>query len=279
MKKGLHCALVHRCYRNSFFQTLIAVISAKIHRKTGIYGYLNYICLTGFNRDRLLMLPSIKKARTFIKPNFTAAQETIIPYKDRENTFIYAGRLEEQKGIKELLDAWYLLETKADDPEKLPKLELYGTGPETDYAKKYVEKHGLRRVDLHEPLPHREILKIIAGSKALILPTKWYEGFPMTIAEAFSTGTPVIGTNLGNTGDLIKNTFEGTAPDHGCFTALGALIDPDDMEASLANIIENWEDFIYDEAAFAGAAKAYGEEENKRIFDGILKKAANAAVL
>ncbi len=284
IKKGLHCAVLHKCYRGSFTQTLLCVISSKIHRKKGIYNRLNYICLTEFNRDKLLTLSGINKDRIYIKPNFTAAQETFIPYKDRENTFIYAGRIEEQKGTKELLDAWFILETKAKDPENIPALDLYGTGPETDYARKYIEKHGLRRVNLHDSLPHEDIIKTIGRSKALILPTKVYESFGMTTIEAFSVGTPVIGTDLGNTGDLIKNTVAepeknttgntdaertGSA-DSARFTPLGALIDPTDMEASLAGIIEAWDTFTYDTAAFQKAARKYGEEENKRIFTDIL---------
>lgn len=74
---GLLCAVRHGCYRGSRLQTLICVISSWLHRATGIYGRINYICLTEFNRDKLL---SINEARgkqmispdhVFIKPNFT----------------------------------------------------------------------------------------------------------------------------------------------------------------------------------------------------------------
>ena len=41
-------------------------------------------------------------------------------------------------------------------------------------------------------------LKTLACSKALIFPSIWYEGFPMTIAESFSLGVPVISTNIEN---------------------------------------------------------------------------------
>ena len=51
--------------------------------------------------------------------------------------------------------------------------------------------------------------KIISESKALILPTQWYEGFPMVIAESYSEGTPVIGSDIGNTGSLILNELTG----------------------------------------------------------------------
>ena len=50
---------------------------------------------------------------------------------------------------------------------------------------------------------------MIGESKALILPTQWYEGFPMTIVESYSVGTPVAGSDLGNTGSLIEEGMSG----------------------------------------------------------------------
>lgn len=43
----------------------------------------------------------------------------------------------------------------------------------------------------------------------MILPTQWYEGFPMSIVEAFSVGTPVIGSDIGNVGSIIVNGVNG----------------------------------------------------------------------
>lgn len=75
LKKGLACAVKHGCYRNSRMQTLILTISALIHRATGIYGKINFICLTEFNKEKLLLINSKKEiidpARVFVKPNFT----------------------------------------------------------------------------------------------------------------------------------------------------------------------------------------------------------------
>ena len=48
-----------------------------------------------------------------------------------------------------------------------------------------------------------EARKLIAISRALILPTRWYEGFPMSIVEAFSVGTPVLCSALGNAGAVV----------------------------------------------------------------------------
>ena len=58
-------------------------------------------------------------------------------------------------------------------------------------------------------VPNIEVRKLIADSRALILPTQWYEGFPMSILEAYSVGTPVICSDLGNAGSLVIDGVTG----------------------------------------------------------------------
>ena len=58
-------------------------------------------------------------------------------------------------------------------------------------------------------LDNKEVLKIVRHSKAVILPTQLYEGFPMVLVESFSCGTPVIGSNIGNVGNIIKDGVNG----------------------------------------------------------------------
>ncbi len=77
VKRGLWCSIKHSCYRDSRLQTLVCAANMKIHRMTGIYGKINYICLTEFNKEKLLEINRvtgkelIKPNRVFIKPNFT----------------------------------------------------------------------------------------------------------------------------------------------------------------------------------------------------------------
>ena len=58
-------------------------------------------------------------------------------------------------------------------------------------------------------VPNTEARKLIANSKTLVLPTQWYEGFPMSIVEAFSVGTPVVCSNLGNVGSIVEEGVTG----------------------------------------------------------------------
>ena len=206
VSKGLGCALKHKCYRGSFLQTLLCVVSTRIHRWTGIYGKINYICLTEFNKEKLLQLKGIQEERVFVKPNFVDRKAEIKV--ERKDQFVFAGRLDKLKGIDLLLTAW------KEMGESAPKLVVCGTGPMEDWCKAYVRENNLN-VEMRGYLPNEETLEIIGESRALILPTQWYEGFPMTIVEAFSVGTPVICSNLGNCGCVVEEGVTGYkfAPD------------------------------------------------------------------
>jgi glycosyltransferase involved in cell wall biosynthesis len=43
----------------------------------------------------------------------------------------------------------------------------------------------------------------------LVFPSEWYEGFPMTIVEAFATGLPVVASRLGSAAELIRDGETG----------------------------------------------------------------------
>ncbi|MBR1876903.1 MAG: glycosyltransferase family 4 protein [Lachnospiraceae bacterium] len=268
LNKGFICALKHRCYRGSFIQTLISAVSALIHRKTGIYGRLNYICLTGFNKKKLLSLKQIQPDKVFIKPNFTSRVSTIVPYDKRDNRFVYAGRLDELKGVRELFEAWKVIEMNT---EEVPILDVCGLGPLEEWCRAFIKENDMKSIRMHGAVSHDAVMMAVSAAKAGILLCKWYEPFGMSVIEAFSVGTPMIVTSIGSPKELIKSAHYYGNKDTTCFTTLGALIPIDNTTGSLADTIMNWDAFKYDEGSMQKAAAEYGEEENKRIFDEILK--------
>lgn len=203
LERGLSCSVRHSCYRGSRAQTLVSAAVLKLHRLLGTYRRLYYICLTEFNREKLLSLNRkgkevIRRERVFVKPNFAwdpadrARGEEAEPEK---NQYIYAARLEKLKGIRTLLEAW------REFPDR--PLVICGSGPEEEWARRYVEEHRMAQVRLTGQLLHDQVLRLLAESKALILPTLWYEGQPMTILESYAVGTPVLASALGNAGDMV----------------------------------------------------------------------------
>lgn len=201
---GPNRACRYKCYRASFLQSYIAARILLYNRKRGVYKKINYICLTSFNREKLLSAQGIfDKSRIYIKPNF-AQMMKYIPYRERKKQFVCVSRLSEEKGIPELLDAWKEFERKGYDIN----LILCGDGELKNDVEKKIEAE-CHHVTFMGKTDHKKVLEIISESLLFVFPTKWYEGFPMVIAECFSCGTPVLTNDIGNPGKIVINGENG----------------------------------------------------------------------
>lgn len=206
IEDGLKCAVQHGCYRNSKLQTLGSAAILKIHRMMGTYRKIFYICLTEFNREKLLSLNKngkqvIEPENIFVKPNFVNVDKVFAETIKREH-YIYVGRFDNLKGVRILLEAWKKF------PDK--KLLLCGSGGEEEtWAQTYIERYGMKQVYLLGQQPRENVLTLLSESKALIVPTLCYEGQPMVILESYATGTPVLSSDIGNAGDMVVEGVTG----------------------------------------------------------------------
>ena len=110
------------------------------------------------------------------------------------------GRLTPEKGIRTLLEAW------REIGNELP-LQIAGDGPlasEVERASREMES-----VTWLKWLPRAEILQRMKDASVLILPSTWYEGFPMILAEAFAVGLPVIASKLGSMASIVDHQRTG----------------------------------------------------------------------
>ena len=251
LEKGLKQAVRYGCYRNSRAQTLVSALSMYIHRVTGIYRKINYICLTEFNREKLLEVNKngreiFSKSSIYVKPNFTPEEITDI-CTDREEIFVYVGRLEKEKGIHLLLEAWKQITDK--------KLIICGSGTQEKWCREFVEKNHMENVDLKGQIPKAEVLELIKEAQALIFPSQWYEGFPMTIVESFSCGTPVIVNDIGNGSFLIQDGVNGRKLKK-------------DIKEDLVRTIQEWKGGMY-EGAKETFRQKYSPEKNYEVLNQI----------
>lgn len=191
--------------------------------------------------------------------------------KARKDRFVYVGRIEKQKGIRVLLRAWRYMGGEA------PRLVICGTGSEMGTCNGYLERERLSMVEMRGYVPNEEIKSIIEDSLALIMPTQWYEGFGMVVIEAYSVGTPVVGSDIGNVADLIKDGETGIHFRYDDPSSLARAVrwiqahplDPDHIREIYATYFTEQENYrilkdIYD-AAVCGANK-----EKVRYIDGSL---------
>lgn len=199
VSKGLEQSLKHKCYRNSLSQTFIMYTMLKLHRIIGTYDKINYITLTEFNKQKLSTLVK-DESKIHIKPNFVEKREDI--ERTLEDYFVYIGRLDDIKGINFLVEGWKNI-------DKNINLYIIGTGPEEEKLKHTISENKLSNVKLLGFMKREDAFKVIEKSRAIIIPSKWYEGFPMTIVESFSLGVPVIGSKLGNIESIVEDERSG----------------------------------------------------------------------
>lgn len=263
LKKGLFMAVKQKCYRKSRLETLICVSSLKIHRALGIYKKINYICLTNFNKEKLLQINHgkkiyIDKNKVFVKPILYGLQGDYTNYRTRQNIIVFFGRHEKNKGVYTLVSAW-----KAIDKFSLI---ICGKGPETSNMQRIVSKSGISNIEFRGYVTDKEKEDLISKAFAVVIPSMWYEGFPMTILESYAYGTPIIGGDIGNVGNIILKDHTGVTFKH------------DDAE-DLVKAVERLEAINNEEFSrhiYEIYNKKYNSEENyrqlKHIYDTVCGK-------
>ncbi|MEW5989674.1 MAG: glycosyltransferase family 4 protein, partial [Chloroflexota bacterium] len=132
--------------------------------------------------------------------------------------FLFAGRLEEEKGLRVLLSA----------AAQLPHISIAiaGDGP----LRSLVEATKLPNVVYLGQLTAAELAQWRGRGRALVMPSIWYEVFGMSALEAMSEGLPVIASRIGALPELVEH--EQT----------GLLIEPGNAQALAAAILRLWQD-------------------------------------
>lgn len=117
----------------------------------------------------------------------------------RKIRVIFVGRLEEQKGIKYLIESVKVLK----DIEF--ELIIIGSGSQETKLRGFVKKYGLdEKIIFLGNKKNKEVLYELLCSDIFVLPSIW-EGFPLTILEAWTANLPVITTNVGGISKICKN--------------------------------------------------------------------------
>ncbi|WP_165056676.1 MULTISPECIES: glycosyltransferase [unclassified Adlercreutzia] len=199
---GLGRAVRHGCYKGSRVYTEALARAMEWHRAHRVYRGVHMVFLTEFNKTKHLKFVREQGCVAHVKPNFSFPVNLSESRRSNGRKLLFVGRLEEEKGIKLLLDFW-----KAQDSKCSYELVILGSG---SLERAVADCQSFcSNVSFLGRLEHGCVLEQIANSEALIFPSLWYEGFPMTIAESFSLGVPVISSDLGNHGQIVRESGGG----------------------------------------------------------------------
>ena len=192
-------ALRYRCYRGSLPATGALVWMLMRNRWHGTYTTLvnRYIALTEFAAGRLIA-GGLPRDRMSVKPNFSP--NISAPGTGDGGYVVYVGRLSEEKGVRTLLTAWKLV---AGIP-----LKIMGDGP----LRKELELRDMRdhiSVEFLGFCDRPTIVDIVGRATFQIIPSEWYEGFPMVVVEAYACGTPVVASRIGSLDEIVEEGATG----------------------------------------------------------------------
>lgn len=218
--------VVRGCYRDSRVQSAVLAGMTATHRLLGTWQQkvTRFIALNNFCRNKFIEggLPADKLV---VKPNFVdwdsdpVAQS--LPNEPRAGSFLFVGRLSEEKGIA-------VLAQSATRMDEAFTLRVAGSGPEAH------QLNGVRGVTPLGPLNADAVRAEMERAQALVMPSICYENFPRTLVEAFACGLPVIASRLGAMAELVADgetglLFEPGDPQDLADKMTWALAHPDAM--------------------------------------------------
>ncbi|KMO21024.1 glycosyl transferase family 1 [Methylobacterium platani JCM 14648] len=199
------------CYRGSRIGSLAVARMVDVHRRAGTWrrDVDRFVALTPFARERFVAagFPSDKIR---IRPN--GLPDPGPPAGHPRRGLVYVGRLSPEKGVLVLAEAAAAAGIR---------VTVIGEGP---LAGTLADHPAL---DLRGPCAPNAVQAAMARAAAVVVPSLWYEGLPMVVAEAFAAGTPVVASRIGALASLVSDGTTGL---------LAAPGEPQDLARALARI-------------------------------------------
>jgi glycosyltransferase involved in cell wall biosynthesis len=116
--------------------------------------------------------------------------------------FVFAGRIEPEKGLNELLRCW-----PADFPARLI---IIGDGSQTTSCRATCRRRGLAgSVEFAGRLPHAETMARIANCHVLVQPSRFLETYGLTLIEALASGTNVLAASRPAAREIVEASGVG----------------------------------------------------------------------
>lgn len=208
-----------RCYRGSLAASAVAAFSLLVHRALGTYRrkVSRYVALTEFAREQFAAA-GLPPGKIAVKPNAVAPAAVAGPAAGAAETggapvsFLYLGRISEEKGPAALVEAWRLLCGRQDSPVPgKARLVMAGDGPLREELQR--KASGLPGVTFLGLVPRGEVPSVIEAASALVMPSLWFEQFAISPIEAMQRGKPVIVSRTAVHSTLVEDGVTGAVFD------------------------------------------------------------------
>jgi glycosyltransferase involved in cell wall biosynthesis len=210
-------AVQHGCYRGSRAATAPVVLATSLHRRAWTSLVSGYVFISASQRD-LLRGSDLPPDRVFVRYNLIPRR--IRSRMTRTPTVVYAGRLDEAKGVRLLMAGWDRYRKQSGEPAL--NLVIAGGGPLGDEVAAWASARP--SVEMTGTVSSDRCAELISRGRAVLLPSAWEETFGLVAVEAMAAGVPPIAAGHGSFTELITPGVDGVLFSPGDPAALALAI-------------------------------------------------------
>jgi len=133
-------------------------------------------------------------------PNFVPSRAPLpAPAPSGDPYFLFAGRLEVEKGVDTLVGAF----------RRWGKARLLVAGDGAEESRLRGLAGGSDRIEFLGRLAEENLRALCRGAVAVLIPSLYFEVFPLVILEALREGTPVVGRRIGAVAEAVEESGGG----------------------------------------------------------------------
>ncbi|HMS42154.1 MAG TPA: glycosyltransferase family 4 protein [Pyrinomonadaceae bacterium] len=133
------------------------------------------------------------------------AVEDFLPALKKKNSLIFLGRLNESKGLNEIIEVVSILKTDNYDFT----FRAFGAGEMQDYFVDTMKKVLGEKFYFGGIISGEIKQKELAESDIFLLPSRYGEGLPMAMLEAMAAANIVVVSEMASIGAVVKDNFNG----------------------------------------------------------------------
>lgn len=175
------------------------------------------------------------------------------PLSERDNLLGYIGRLSQEKGILNFMEAMTKVLEMRDDIRFL----VGGDGPLRTKVEQCLNAKNLNsKVKFVGWIPHDELPKCLNDLKLLVLPS-YTEGLPNIMLEAMACGTPILATPVGAIPDVISDGETGFIMDDNSPECIASNVLRVLSQPNLEEIAKNAHALVEKEFTYEAAVEKY----------------------
>lgn len=240
-------AIFKKCVDDSAAKSIIAAAELSFHKLFQFYEKGTSRFITPSDFMRALMIEWGEPAEKFITLNnflnpqlYSSIPDQQFDGSNKGGYLLYMGRLSHEKGILSLVAA-------ARKLVHIP-LKIAGVGSLENSIRAQIKN--APHIELVGHKERKDLDGVIEGARAVVVPSEWFENYPMSLIESFAKGKPAIAAAIGGIPEIVRDGVNGW------------LFPPGNTRALRATIEQVWE---YDKDVWQSAslaARAYVREHN-----------------